>query len=347
MNRNIWPNVVSTLRIILSPLFLYLFVQEEFTAALIAFFVAGLTDWLDGWLARVLDAESDTGRWFDPLADKILTTLSFSALAWEGYAPWWAVVLIVFRDIYITWLRDWASSVKEPLETSKVAKLKTATQMTFIFCALLMLSLEGKSLVLQHWVSVGTIVVAVYTFLSGVHYTVVNRRLLQKHYGTLKSDETVSHSAVAIGSLGGIGFLPPAPGTFASLAALGVAWFCQDWMLHACIAGVAIICGYAIAGKYEQTFGHDNSSFVIDEFAAMMLLFASPWFPQSIVWQILGFGLFRVFDILKPWPVSLVDDKSSPSSIMTDDLIAVVLAGLCFHAIFGGVQAMPLLMEYF
>ncbi len=347
MDNNIWPNLVSTLRIVLAPLFLYLFVIEEFEAALVAFFVAGWTDWLDGWLARRLNAESDTGRWFDPLADKVLTTLSFAALAWDGYAPWWAVLLIVFRDIYVTWLRNWADLVHEPLETSRVAKLKTATQMTFIFVALAVLSWQGKSLFLIDAVWYGTIGVAAYTFLSGVHYTVVNRGLLLKHYSTHADSAKVSPATLSAGSLGGVGFLPPAPGTFASLAAMGVAWFVDDWLINALIGLAALIVGYAIAASYERSFGHDNSSFVLDEFAAMMLLFASPFIPHTLLWYGLAFGLFRLFDIVKPWPVYLADDKSSPASTMTDDVVAVVLAALCFHACLGGVQALPLLMEYF
>jgi CDP-diacylglycerol--glycerol-3-phosphate 3-phosphatidyltransferase len=142
------PNVLSILRIILSPLFLILFLEGEksgnctyLNTSLVIFFVAVLTDWYDGWYARKYKTISRVGIFIDPLADKILTTFAFILFYIKNIMPLWMVVLIGFRDIVVTALRSYDELRGITIKTSFIAKAKTFFQMTYIFAILFLIIL--------------------------------------------------------------------------------------------------------------------------------------------------------------------------------------------------------------
>ncbi len=95
------PNLITLLRIGAIPIFLILLVDERYTEALIVFILAGITDSLDGLLARWLDARTTLGAFIDPLADKLLLVSSFVILAFLGDIPRWLAVLVIMRDVII------------------------------------------------------------------------------------------------------------------------------------------------------------------------------------------------------------------------------------------------------
>lgn len=95
------PNIITLLRIGAIPVFLILLVDERYTEALIVFILAGITDSLDGLLARWLDARTTLGAFIDPLADKLLLVSSFVILAFLGDIPRWLAVLVIMRDVII------------------------------------------------------------------------------------------------------------------------------------------------------------------------------------------------------------------------------------------------------
>ncbi len=95
------PNFITLLRIGAIPVFLILLVDERYTEALIVFILAGITDSLDGLLARWLDARTTLGAFIDPLADKLLLVSSFVILAFLGDIPRWLAVLVIMRDVMI------------------------------------------------------------------------------------------------------------------------------------------------------------------------------------------------------------------------------------------------------
>ena len=95
------PNLITLLRIGAIPIFLILLVDERYTEALIVFILAGITDSLDGLLARWLDARTTLGAFIDPLADKLLLVSSFVILAFLDFIPRWLAVLVITRDIII------------------------------------------------------------------------------------------------------------------------------------------------------------------------------------------------------------------------------------------------------
>jgi cardiolipin synthase len=95
------PNLLTLLRIGAIPLFLILLTDERYTEALLVFVVAGVTDSLDGAIARLTNSHTALGAYIDPLADKLLLLSSFLILAFLGFVPRWLAILVISRDIII------------------------------------------------------------------------------------------------------------------------------------------------------------------------------------------------------------------------------------------------------
>jgi cardiolipin synthase (CMP-forming) len=92
------PNLLSFLRIALVPVFLWLLLEELFLAAITVLAVAGLTDFLDGYLARKLNQTTKLGKVLDPVADRLYIFATLLALSATGYVPWWLAGLVILRD---------------------------------------------------------------------------------------------------------------------------------------------------------------------------------------------------------------------------------------------------------
>jgi len=134
------PNQLTILRIILSPIFLILFLSSEPLLKQISlgvFIIAALSDWYDGWLARKFNYISEWGKFMDPLADKILTSSAFLGFAWVGLLEWWMVLIVLIRDFIITVLRVYAVKNGYIFITSNYAKFKTLLQMVFLYYLLI------------------------------------------------------------------------------------------------------------------------------------------------------------------------------------------------------------------
>lgn len=188
------PNLLTLMRIMLAPVFLVLFLQEDWMlrlAAVIVFTVAAISDYLDGYLARLLEAHSEFGNFMDPLADKILTFLGFASLCIlsSSLFPWWAFGLIVARDLLITWMRTRARKQGFSMTTSGSAKLKTAIQLIFLYIALLsftLLLIPGVRGIVDTWlIQTGILTwlyfgVMAYTVYTGLEYVLQNRDLFGK-----------------------------------------------------------------------------------------------------------------------------------------------------------------------
>lgn len=188
------PNILSGFRLLLAPIFLYLFIQDQIfwrALSLLIFFIAAATDFIDGYIARRFNAESDFGVFLDPLADKFLTFAGFVCLPFldPHQFPIWAVTLIVIRDIAITVLRIYANRKGVTMETRKTAKIKTALQMMYLYAALifgLLMLFRGRfgeiiNTVLESNIFfAGLMIVTIVTLYSGIEYLIVNRALFSK-----------------------------------------------------------------------------------------------------------------------------------------------------------------------
>lgn len=134
----------------------------------------------------------------------------------------------------------------------------------------------------------------------------------------------------------GSGLSPKAPGTFGTLAAVPVFLLFSLFTpaLYAITVLIVCITGIYICGKTAEDVGvHDHGAIVWDEIAGYLItMFLIPISWQSLV---IGFILFRIFDILKPWPISYIDKHIHGGfGIMFDDVIAGVMALVCMHLIF-------------
>jgi CDP-diacylglycerol--glycerol-3-phosphate 3-phosphatidyltransferase len=135
------PNQLTILRIVLSPIFLYFFLSVEIWmkhVSIAIYIVAALSDWYDGWLARKFNYITSWGKFWDPLADKILTSFAFIAFAVVDLIPLWMVLIIVGRDLLVTLLRVYADTKNFMFLTSYYAKWKTMLQMIFLYYLLIL-----------------------------------------------------------------------------------------------------------------------------------------------------------------------------------------------------------------
>jgi cardiolipin synthase len=129
------PNILTSFRLLLIiPFVLFLF-NHEYTKAFYIFILAGLTDGLDGWLARYFHWQSFFGSFLDPLADKLLVAASFVSLALLGSLPWWLVALVFLRDFTISmgvvaWY--WFIQRKLDFEPTFLSKLNTTLQLMLV-----------------------------------------------------------------------------------------------------------------------------------------------------------------------------------------------------------------------
>ncbi|MBH51385.1 MAG: CDP-diacylglycerol--glycerol-3-phosphate 3-phosphatidyltransferase [Candidatus Marinimicrobia bacterium] len=133
------PNILTVFRIFLTPFFVYCLFADfnnAYLFALIIFIVASITDAYDGYYARKYDVVTESGKFLDPLADKILVSSAFISFAVLGLIEFWMVGLIIFRDIFITLLRMLMKRNDRTLVTSNIAKSKTSAQLTLIIFTL-------------------------------------------------------------------------------------------------------------------------------------------------------------------------------------------------------------------
>ncbi|MBA6264388.1 MAG: phosphatidylglycerophosphatase A [Colwellia sp.] len=134
----------------------------------------------------------------------------------------------------------------------------------------------------------------------------------------------------------GSGLLPKAPGTYGTLAAIPLYLLLAPTSMSTYLTIVIImsIAGIYICGKAAKDAGvHDHGAIVWDEIVGFLItMFMVPLSWQSIV---VGFILFRIFDIFKPWPISYIDKNLHGGlGIMVDDIIAGLAALFCMHLIF-------------
>lgn len=143
------PNQLTTLRVILIPVFMF-FYTSNFTAgnviAAIVFIVASLTDFLDGLLARKWNLVTNFGKIMDPFADKLLVLTALIYLAISGIIPGWPVIIIIGRELLVTSLRALAADNGIILAARNLGKFKTVSQMFAIIFLILGWQLVGSIL---------------------------------------------------------------------------------------------------------------------------------------------------------------------------------------------------------
>lgn len=129
------PNRLTVLRILLIPVFVALLAVMTPAAqvfAALAFVLASLTDWADGWYARRHGQETDFGKLMDPMADKLLVMAALLLLVAQDRAPWLAAMVILAREFVISGIRLVATAQGRVIAADALGKYKTALQMVAI-----------------------------------------------------------------------------------------------------------------------------------------------------------------------------------------------------------------------
>lgn len=174
------PNLISVLRIFMSIPVVWMLLEQQFGVALVLFAIAGISDGLDGYLAKHYGWQSQLGGLLDPLADKVLLISSYLTLAVIDVIPVWLVLLVVLRDLVIvTGALVYHFRVMElTAKPSIISKFNTFSQIILVLAVVLNRGLVGlPELLLESliWLVMAT------TIASGVNYVWVWSRLAMAH----------------------------------------------------------------------------------------------------------------------------------------------------------------------
>ena len=135
-----WPNRITIARVALIPVIVvFLNIQSPAAnmIALVAFVLASLTDWLDGYLARKYQIVTNLGRFLDPVADKLLVLSTMIALCGLSRFPAWVCIVVLFRELAVDGLRLVAVQQGRVIAAGKLGKIKTTLQMLTLVAVLL------------------------------------------------------------------------------------------------------------------------------------------------------------------------------------------------------------------
>lgn len=163
------PNLISVLRLLLVPFTVWLIISEAYGWAFLTFMAAGVSDGIDGYLARRFDWRTRLGAYLDPLADKALLVSVFVTLGFLKLIPAWLAILVVSRDALIVGAVLLSRLMDHPVKVRPlmVSKVNTVAQISFAVAVLGVAAL-GKPL--ASLVDYGSIPVALLTALSGAAY---------------------------------------------------------------------------------------------------------------------------------------------------------------------------------
>lgn len=172
MKRSDIPNLITVLRILLVVPIAWVLLHQDFVSALLLFFVAGVSDGLDGFLAKHYGWTSRLGALLDPLADKALLVTCYATLAWIKLLPLWLLVLVVARDVVIV-----AGAVvynfrirRLEAEPTWISKLNTVLQIGLVL--LIIIQQVMPDWVQSGWIQALFVAVTVSVVWSGLDYVV-------------------------------------------------------------------------------------------------------------------------------------------------------------------------------
>lgn len=165
MNLRLLPNLITCLRLLVVPPIGWLLLHERYHSALILSLAAGISDLLDGFLAKRFGWTSRFGGIADPLADKSLMLVSFACLAWQGLLPWWLWFLTLIRDCVIVAGGVAYHFLVEPLtaQPSYMSKVNTTLQVILVAAILVDAGLSPVSPVVLTYLFAAVATLTLYT----------------------------------------------------------------------------------------------------------------------------------------------------------------------------------------
>ena len=170
------PNILTLVRMLITPIFIICLIKGAYQMALLIFTLAGVTDGLDGLLARLLDQKTTLGAYLDPIADKLLLVSAFVTLAVQQMIPAWLTVVVISRDVLIIIgiaILE-VSKVDYQIQPSMVSKCTTVAQLATIF--LLLLSIQTTAL--EHALLPVYWLTTALSIASGLHYVYLGIQIM-------------------------------------------------------------------------------------------------------------------------------------------------------------------------
>jgi len=170
------PNTLTLLRVLLIPVFVIFIVNKSPGWAVLTFAAAGITDLIDGLVARLTHQRTELGAYLDPIADKLLLSSAYVSLAIIGILPGWLTIVVITRDviIFIGFVVFFLTNYRPKIRPSLLSKITTNFQIVTILIVLLA---EPWSF-LTPLIPVGVYGTALFTILSGAHYIFIGTRIL-------------------------------------------------------------------------------------------------------------------------------------------------------------------------
>lgn len=172
------PNLLTLIRILLIPLFVILIINKSFSWALIIFALAGITDGIDGLIARITHQRTELGAYLDPIADKLLLSAGFITLAIIEMLPSWLAVIVIARDIIILLgiLMMILTNIPLKIQPSLISKITTFLQISTILLVLM----APYGIFLKHLAIIAIYGTMFFTVLSGGHYIYIGTRMVNQ-----------------------------------------------------------------------------------------------------------------------------------------------------------------------
>ena len=173
------PNVITVARLAAVPVFAWAFLQGSMQAAFLVFLAAGISDGIDGFLARRWKQETAFGAWLDPVADKLLMASAYGLSGYLGFLPAWLVLLVIGRDVLIVGAVLLSRAIGKPLEARPilVSKANTVAQVLLV---VLVLADRAFGIAAGEVIAAMVLATATLTIVSGAAFFSIWMRLMRE-----------------------------------------------------------------------------------------------------------------------------------------------------------------------
>ncbi|MBW2609013.1 MAG: CDP-alcohol phosphatidyltransferase family protein [Deltaproteobacteria bacterium] len=161
-------NLITSIRIILAPIFIIYLINDQLLSGLVVFVICGVSDGVDGLVARLFKQKSRLGTYLDPLADKIILISAFVVLAVRGLLPSWLTVMVISRDtlILLGVIVIYINNMKLDIKPSLTSKITTCLQFITVIAVLS----HGYISFISGFIIYLYYITALFTIISGLHY---------------------------------------------------------------------------------------------------------------------------------------------------------------------------------
>jgi phosphatidylglycerophosphate synthase/phosphatidylglycerophosphatase A len=297
-----------------SPLFLFLSASW-----------CGISDFLDGYLAKRLNSKSNFGIKLDQIADKIVALYFFIELFTRGQIAIWFIILFFLREGLILIGRNFGLNI---VDSNSWGKLKTVFVYVFIGYVYCNNYLQFFTSLNSKWISfIFQICILAISFYS-YYISLINSFKNKLNYFFIKLIASSFFTAYIFKRM---------PGTSSSIIVFPLFYFFQDiqFEIKITIIGLFILLHYLVCPLFSKQIGKDDpGEYTLDETIAIAFCWLPP-FHSLQIW-ILYFVLFRFFDILKPFGIKAFEKSlnfTKATRVVGDDLIAIFYTFIIIYAI--------------